>query len=363
MSIRSRGIPPRQFPVQQRPMAPMVSQVQQVPQPQAMPQPPRAQLPYAAMGDPGYGGANAGFSPADLRRALSPIENMLGELQGRLQQVEGSAASMAVVQEMLRSQPQNGFSGDMLGALGQPVIEAIRLGRALPYVISIEVFVPKGSTGVTLPAGEIFISSDGPVFITGMTAYAQIDPDDPDAINFPYSLIKSPSCCPGSNDPFAIDPNASTFTATPTSLLPGIFVGGMFIPISPKDCRLISSGLSSTCFTLDCANGSEPRSFNAEVPVLTLDHPECLDGLVDIQTNGCSWQNQSFPLEFLADAQFNITESTPQDVIGIVGYLDCNKRIDVRFQPTRPHKFDVNVTFVFFGFRVITCGVGGCGVG
>lgn len=353
MSIRSRGIPPRQFiqPQQPRPMAP-------APQMQ-----PRPALSAAAMGDPGYG-SGVGVSPVDLRRVLDPIQGAIGEMQNRLASVEGSVGGIGALQEMLRMQPQQGFSKqDMLAGLSGEVIEAIRFGRALPYVVSVDVFVPKGVTGVQLPAGEIFISSDGPMFITEMLVYSQIDPDDADAANYPFSLIKSPSCCPGSTDVFAQSPDAATFTANPTSLLPSLSAAGRFIPNSPKNCNIISPTVETVCYTLDCANGSSPKSYSAQVPVVLLDHPECVDGLVDIQTNGCSWQNQSFPIAFLEDAMFNITANTPPDVIGVVGYLDCNKRLDVRFQPTRPMRYDVNITFLFAGFRVITCGVGGCGVG
>lgn len=356
MSARSRfggTIPPRQFPVQQ-----------QAPQ-QYAPAPP--QLPPQAMGDPGYGG---GASPVDLRRALAPIESRLGELYQRLAQVEGSANAAAVLGKMLQGRAHPGFSQDDIisGLSGEAVSAAIMTGKCLPYMVGVDVFVPKGVSGTVLPAGEIFISSDGPLVITDLLAYAQIDPDDADAANYPFSLIKAPSCvtselaCP---DVF-IAPNAdSTFTASPKSLIPSLNAQGRFIPVSPENCRIISPSVETVCYSLDCADGNAPKSYAAQVPIVLLDHPECVDGLVDLQTNGCAWQSQSFPIAFFEDAAFNLTQSSPEFLSkrGACGFLDCNKRLDVRFQPTRPHRFDINLTFVFAGFRIVTCGAGACGIG
>lgn len=328
-------------------------------QPQRQPQPaPRPYAPPQGMGgapyvDPNALGGDPGYiTAAQLRRALAPYDQKIGELMQRVEQGD------AQLGDVLRFQDQRGLDGIRppgFDALGENVKSAIYTGRCLPYNAVLEVFVPAGTAGTQL-SQQIFVTQDGPIFISRVLGYAQIDSRDTKAKNFPATLIDAPPCVEG-NDPLALN-DTGIFTLNPAALLPQIDMSGRFIPLSPRNCRLIPLGTESICGTLTCDELPD-RKFNVRQPLVVFDQAECFDGLVQISTNDCGWQSSPYPIAMLEDAMFDLTNESP-DCIGVCGFVDCNKVLQTIITPTRPLRYDVVLQVVFAGFRVLTCGGPAC---
>ena len=308
-------------------------------------------------GDQGYnGGAPWG---ADMRRLQGAwerrLEDALGGLNGRLGEQESQVRELLQIKQ---NPALAGLAPRGLAGLGEAVQRAVYTGRCLPYNAVVDIFVQAGVAGQQL-SGSIFVTQDGPVFISRVIGYAQIDQADEKAKTFPSSLIKSPLCVEGA-DPLAINAN-SQFSVSCADLLPDLDVSGRFIPISPKNCPLLCCGTTVCCGTLEC-EGQTDKTFSVRRPINQLSHPECFDGLIEISTNDCGWQSVAYPMAMLEDAAFDITNESP-DCIGVCGFVDCNKVLQVGITPTRPHLFDINVQIVFAGFRVLTCGGPACSTG
>lgn len=303
-------------------------------------------------------GGQEHVSPAALRRAqdarAGSFDKQLAVLNERLDGQDRRIGDLIeVVKNPAMGQlvPQGG-----LGALGEAVQRAVYTGRCLPYNAVVDLFIPKGTQGEAF-TGDIFVTQDGPVFISRVLAYAQIDQNDPGARDFPLSLIDPPLC----SETDAELNNTAQFTVSPADLLPAIDVSGMFIPVSPRNCGLICCGTESSCGTLAC-EGQPEVNFNVRHPIAMLDHPECFDGLVEIFTNDCGWQSVAYPMAMLEDAMFDITNESP-DCIGVCGFVDCQKVLKATVTPTRQLRYDVNLSLVFAGFRVLTCGGPACSTG
>lgn len=346
-------------PPQQRPVAPQgfggTSMVPYQPAPQSSPPPD-----HAASGGAPWG--------PDIRRAIGGfqqrLEETLGVLNGQLGDHE------ARIQELVRVKHHDALgglqpAGGLNSALGQaflsgnPALQrAVYTGRCLPYNAVVDIFVPAGICGQLLE-GSIFVTQDGPVFISQVLAYAMIDKGDQKAKNFPSSLITPPLCTEGA-DPLGINETA-TFTLDSANLLPDMDVSGRYIPVSPRNCPLIPLGTDIVCGTLSCEDQADKR-YNVRRPIAMLSHPDCFDGLVQISTNDCGWQSVPYPIAMLEDAAFDITNESP-DCIGVCGFVDCNKVLQVGITPTHASRFDINVQIVFAGFRVLTCGGPACSTG
>jgi hypothetical protein len=330
-----------------------------------VPQPTYPQLP--AMGtQPGHGMGGDDAQVVrwhDFRRHLGALEQrMTDQLSGMREQLLAGAQPG----DVFRSQPNAAMGMPGLAGLGEPglgaVAQAVVQGRVGPWFMTIDVPYTAGVSGERV-VGEVLSTTDGPVFVTDLMAFAFIDSKDTKAQNFPFSMIDAPSCNPdcGSNS-FTASDQAATFSVDfGSQLIPGINVQGMSIPISVLDCKLICCGQNVLCATLDCPDGSS-SNFQAVVPMMMLDHPDCLSGVTEINVNGCNWQNTQFPLDLWSpQVNWDITNEVP-DCIGVGAYLDCQKILQVALTLTRAPKFNVDVSFVFAGFRLITCGAGSCGV-
>lgn len=361
MDSRSRGLPPvgrppgGTMPGYQQPRGPQRQALPPLGGPIVPYQPPQQPPPQ---GDPGYAGGGGAPWGADMRRLdgvwQRRFDETLGQVNQRLDSHEGHLGELIKVTQ----NPVLSGLNPGLGALGlgEAVQRAVYTGRCLPYDAVVDIFVPAGTAGQQLQ-GSIFVTQDGPMFIARVLGYAQIDQADARAKNFPASLIDPPLCGSGN----ALDQANASFTVKCGELLPGLDVSGMFIPISPRNCPLISSGTASCCGTLIC-EGQPDTQYNVREPILTLSHPECFDGLIEIFTNDCGWQSVAYPMAKLEDAAFDITNESP-NCIGVCGFVDCNKVLKVGITPTRPLKFGVNVQIVFAGFRVLTCGGPACSTG
>lgn len=322
---------------------------------------PQPQLPPA----PGMGGSDEQLVRwQDFRRHVGAMEQRMTEqlagMQARLQSGE------AQIGDLVRSRPNAQMGMPGLAGLGEPglgaIAQAVIQGRVLPWIMTIDIDYDKNTEGVR-NTGEVLSTADGPVFITDLMAFAFIDSADTAASNFPYSAIDVPSCNPncGENSMTSEDVDATFTVDFGSQILPGIDVRGMSIPISVIDCKLIAAGQNVLCATLACPDGTT-TNMQAVVPMVVLDHPECLSGVTEISVNGCNWQNTQFPLDFWSpNINWDITNEVP-DCVGVGAYLDCQKILQVALTLTRPSKFNVVVSFVFAGFRLITCGAGGCGV-
>ena len=294
----------------------------------------------------------------DLRALKQQLDGQLAGLQERL------ASGEARIEDLIRSQPNPRLAAMGASGIGaaetQQLGEAVVQGRVLPYLFQIDIPYDKNTEGV-LEFGQQIITADGPMFVTNILAFAQIDSKDEGAQNFPWSLIKAPSSgadC-GSSAYDSADADCDFTLDFGSQLIPGVDARGMFIPLSPAQCRLISPGMVNLCATLSCPDAAD-RNFQAVVPVTLLDHPECLDGVVSIDSNGCAWQNVQFPLAFLDPGiNWDLTNEVPGP-LAVGGYMDRNKMIKVELTLTRPSRFNVIVTFMFAGFRLVTCGAGAC---
>jgi hypothetical protein len=300
----------------------------------------------------------------DLRRNLGSLEQRMAEQLAGMQQRLISGESQ--IQDLVRSRPNSAMGMSGVSALGEPglgsVAQAVIQGRVLPWFLTVDIPYDRDTEGERV-VGEVLSTSDGPVFITDLMAFAFIDTKDTRAQNFPFSAIDIPSCNPncGSNSFTSSDEEATFSIDFGSQLIPGLDVRGMSIPISVLDCKLLSAGQNTLCASLECPGGST-SNFQATVPLLTLDHPECLSGVTEVNVNGCGWQNTQFPLDLWSpQVNWDITNEVP-DCIGVGAYLDCQKILQVALTLTRPSRFNVVVSFVFAGFRLITCGAGGCGI-
>lgn len=361
--MSNRGLPPGNRGRFLNPMGGQPGQPPQYQQPvvsrnypeNRMPPQQRPALPPESMGDPGYG--MRPVSGADLRRALEGMER---RMQEQFESLRGETSER--IDEMFKLQsPGFGLSGlnkNELQGLGQEVKAAISQGRCIPYMLTTDVAFEAGSVG-DRRFGGIILTTDGPFFIVRMLAYAQID--DVRAENFPFSLIDAPPCdeevpCPNGEN------RGTSFDISCSTLIPQINANGMFIPVSPRNCHLICCDTEVCCATQTCEVGElEPitKNFSARVPIVLLDHPECVDGVTEISLNGCQFDNIPFPLAFWEDAMFNVAQDAP-DCVGVCGFLDCQKQLDIALTLTRPLRYDVDVFFVLAGFRILTCGPGFC---
>lgn len=329
------------------------------------PPPPSGDPGYSVSPPPGMGG-NAPVSQAQLRIALADMRDQyqrdMGGLDGRIGAAENQILRFV---DQPDKNPLAGLGGLDLKTIGMPalsgdILQKNLVGRCLPYVAVLDVFVPKGAVGEQF-TGSIFITADGPLVIARSIVYAQIDPTDLRGNKFPEALIDVPSCI-NSNDPsvLAAANQGAVFNVQCSDLLPKLNVGGMYIPTSPRNCRLITAGTEVCCGTLTCPGPSPfTKSYAVRQPIVMLDHPECVDGSVEISTNDCGWQNVPVPLAYFEDGMFDIVNENP-GCFGVCGFLDCQKVLQVGFTPSRALRFDVNLSFVFAGFRIITCGPQGC---
>lgn len=348
-SRRYLGPLPGQMTTNSRPMAPQRPMpTQQPPQRQYIQQP---ALPPQAMGDAGYAG-NGPVMPADLRRALDGVERRMGE---QLASLKGDVDSR--IDQVLQYNPNPGLRGvngigdhdSVMNGLGQDVRAAITQGKCNFYSLNTTIAFDAGERGVKR-FGGVILTNEGPFFMTKLIAYAQID--DPNASNFPFSLLNAPSCDQQTPSSANCDVAATAFSANCSTIIPTIDADGMFIPISPRNCKLICCGTETCCFTETCPDGTT-KTFSGKVPITMLDHPECVDGITDINLNGCMFENIPFPLAVWEDAMFDINDSP--DCVGVCGFLDCQKQLDISLTLTRALRYNVVVQFVILGFRVFTC--------
>jgi hypothetical protein len=325
-------------------------QPQSYSQPGPAPQPQLGQSQDFGMGDPGLGMGNA-VTGAQLRKALEGLERRVND---QLSAFAGD--TNARLEDIFRTMPQAGVTlgnpADALAGLGEQVRQAIVQGKCQFYALSTDVYFDAGEVDVR-KFGGVIMDSAGPFFIVKMLAYAQIQ--DEAASNYPFSLLDSPSC--SASTPTAIGANcdtaATSFAASCSTIIPKIDGNGAYIPISPRNCRLITAGTETCCFTQTCPDGTV-NQFSGKVPIVLLDHFECVDGITEVNLNGCMWDNVPFPLAFWEDAMFDFTDSAPS-CVGVCGYLDCQKQLDISLTLTRALRYNVDVQFVLAGFRIFSC--------
>lgn len=306
------------------------------------------QMPSEAMGGDGMGSSYV--TGGHLRKALEGVERRVNEQLGAFRN-----DTNARLEDIFKFQPQSGVAlgnpYDALAGLDESVRQAVTQGRCQFYALSTDIFFEAGETSRQF--GGVILTNAGPMFIVKMLAYAQID--DVNAEAYPFSLLDAPSCSadtPGSTLGVGCETLATSFTANCSTIIPKINANGMYIPVSPRNCKLIAAGTETCCFTETC--DGVPRTFAGKVPIMVLDHPECVDGITEVNVNGCLWSNVPYPLAFWEDGMFNFTNDSPS-CVGVCGYLDCQKQLDISLTLTRPLRYAVDVQFVLAGFRIFTC--------
>lgn len=353
---QQNALVPRQAPAQPYPQQPPPAQLTYAPQPQGYPQ----------QQGPGLGGPPA-VDPRqayDIRTSMANMEQrVLQHLSQQLAGVEQRIArGEARIEDVVRAQPNSALAG-----LGQVTPQAQQLfaqaladGRVMPYFLTIDIPLAAGCSGEEV-LGSTIATSSGPVIVSMLWATAIIDIADAKAANVAAALIQVPSCNAAAGcDGFSELDDTATFTINPNVALPSLDARGLAIPIDAAECEMIVAGTQDVCGTLTCA-GQADTNFDVRLPILMLDHPDCISGLVEISVNGCDWQNVPFPLGLLAQ-KFDITNEVP-DCLGLGGYLGCQKELDVGITPLRAPLFNTIVSVCFAGFRLVGCDNAACGTG
>lgn len=315
--------------------------------PQHQPQ----QMPQSVQPAHGMGAPVQMIPEATLRGIIEGLEHRLGR------KLEGLGAEQ--LQQVLSAIPQSPFTAPgtglgRLSALGDDVVEAIRRGLCIPYFLTMVMFIPAGTRGKAVP-GQQLVNSDGPFFISRVRAFAQISDQDPNAAQFPISLIKQPA--PADCDPnlFQSAQADGTFSALCKVLFPTLDARGVFIPVGSENCELICCGTEACCFEQSDADGVVTK-FTGRVPITLWDHPDCLDGTIELFTNSCGWQFAPFPVSAIGGfAGWGMGEESP-DCLEACGVVNCNQVLSASFVPTRAPLFDTFLYVVYEGFRVLTCG-------